>query len=211
MLGQSLVDALEGHGVGGARHVTDLAGAQRELSRRPAEVTLAGLEAAPEDVAGLVTELLTAGSRSVVVLAPVVQESDLLAALDAGTLGYVSRDEPLDRLAYDIKGALRGEACLPRDLLAPVLRMLIQRRREEDERSSRLSRLSKREIEVLQHLATGAQNHEIAAELYLSQATVRTHVQNILGKLEVHSRMEAIALAHGDSPEPQAAARKDPS
>jgi DNA-binding NarL/FixJ family response regulator len=74
--------------------------------------------------------------------------------------------------------------------------MLIHRRRKEDERSARLSKLSKREAEVLQHLSTGARNDEIAADLFLSQATVRTHVQNILGKLGVHSRLEAIALVH---------------
>jgi DNA-binding NarL/FixJ family response regulator len=111
-------------------------------------------------------------------------------------LGFLSRDSSLDRVVYDIQGALRGEACLPRDKLAPVLRLLIERRREDDERAERLGRLSRRETEVLDHLATGATNEQIAGTLFLSQATVRTHVQNILTKLEVHSRLEAIALVH---------------
>ena len=56
------------------------------------------------------------------------------------------------------------------------------------------------QTELLDHLATGATNEQIAGTLFLSQATVRTHVQNILTKLQVHSRLEAIALVHETGP-----------
>jgi DNA-binding NarL/FixJ family response regulator len=181
------------------RQATDLETATSLLTERPARVTVCGSELGDDDVGTLVRRLGAAGSQSVVVLAPVVAEQELLAALEAGALGYVSRDSSLDRLVYDIQGALRGEACLPRDKLAPVLRLLIDRRREEDELSERLGRLSRREREVLDHLSTGATNEQIAGMLFLSQATVRTHVQNILTKLGVHSRLEAIALVHQTS------------
>lgn len=176
----------------------DLPATRRALAQQPARLTLAAQELSPDGVAALVTELLDAGSESVVVLAPEVREPDLLAALEAGALGYVSREEPLDRLVYDVRGALVGQACLPRDKLAPILRLLIDRRRADDERAERLRRLSRREQEVLTHLAKGMSNDEIATALFLSRATVRTHVQNILTKLEVHSRLEAIALARGE-------------
>jgi DNA-binding NarL/FixJ family response regulator len=196
LLCESLSQAL-GNGDGTEiRHVQALPDALAELRQRPATLTLAGLEAAAEDIAAFVRALLDSGSESVVILAPTVDEPDMLAALDAGALGYVGRDQPLDRLVFDVRGALRGEACLPRDKLAPVLRLLIDRNRVEQERAERLGRLSKREREVLDLLADGLNNDDIAGRLFLSRATVRTHVQNILGKLDVHSRMDAVALVH---------------
>lgn len=205
-----VAEALEQAGVTDVRRAADTAATLRLLAQRPAAVTVCGSELAATGVADLVTALLDAGSAAVVVLAPTVREPELLAALGAGALGFLSREGALDRLVYDIRGALRGEACLPRDKLAPVLRMLIDRRRDQDERSARLARLSKREAEVLDHLATGATNEQIAATLFLSQATVRTHVQNIMTKLEVHSRLEAIALVHEDGTAPYGVGRGEP-
>jgi DNA-binding NarL/FixJ family response regulator len=197
LLCESLSEALGNGDATEIRHTQSLQGALHELRSRSAMLTLAGLEEGAEDVGAYVRKLLENGSESVVVLAPTVEEPDMLAALDAGALGYVGRDQPLDRLVFDVRGALRGEACLPRDKLAPVLRLLIDRNRVEEERAERLGRLSKREREVLDLLAAGDNNDDIATKLFLSRATVRTHVQNILGKLEVHSRMEAVAVAHG--------------
>jgi DNA-binding NarL/FixJ family response regulator len=196
LLRESLAESL-GNGDGSAvRHVPALDDALRELAQEGATLTLAGLEACDGSVSDSVARLLDAGSESVVVLAPTVNEGDMLAALEAGALGYVGRDQPLDRLVFDVRGAMRGEACLPRDKLAPILRLLIDRNRAEQERAERLSRLSKREREILDLLASGSDNDDIATQLFLSRATVRTHVQNILGKLGVHSRMEAVAVAH---------------
>lgn len=180
----------------------DVASALCSLARAPAELTLLDRRLADGTPAQQVTSLLEAGSMSVIILAPMIEEADLLQSLEAGALGYVSRDEPAERLVYDIKGALRGEACLPRDRLASVLRLLIDRRRVEDQRAELLRSLSKRETEVLQFLMAGAGNEEIAAALFLSPATIRTHIQNLMSKLNVHSRLEAIALAneHGLTP-----------
>lgn len=193
---EGLSDMLLGSGLSDVRTATDLVSAMEALRGRPAQVTVCGNDLDVHGVGSLVTGLLDSGSVSVVVLAPEIREQELLSALEAGALGFVSRQEPLDRLAYDIVGATRGEACLPRAMLAPVLRLLIDRRRAQDEHSERLRRLSAREVEVLRLLTGGAGNDQIAGELFLSTATVRTHVQNILRKLEVHSRLEAIAFAH---------------
>ena len=193
---EGLTEVLLESGLSDVRAATDLGTATEALRRRPAQVTVCGSDLDGDGVGSLVAALLDSGSVSVVVLAPEIREKELLSALEAGALGFVSRQEPLDRLAYDIVGATRGEACLPRNMLAPVLRLLIDRRRAEDERLERLRRLSARELEVLRLLTGGAGNDQIAGELFLSTATVRTHVQNILRKLEVHSRLEAIAFAH---------------
>jgi len=192
-LGASLAQS----GVSDIRFANDLESVLAGLSARPARLTVAAPELANGSVASLVTVLLEGGSTSVVVLAPEVREPEMLAALEAGALGYVSREEQVDRLVYDVRGALNGQACLPRDKLAPVLRLLIDRRRAEDQRTERLRRLSRREHEVLTHLGRGLSNDEIASALFVSRATVRTHVQNILRKLQVHSRLEAIAVAQG--------------
>ena len=196
VLRDGIAGALRDDGLHDVRVAADLGAAHLSLREHPSAVTLAAIELCNGNVGQLVAQLIDAGSGAVIVLAPQVREPELLAALEAGALGYVSRAEPLHRLVYDVRGALRGEACLPRHMLAPVLRLLIDRRRAEDERSERLSRLSRREREVLDHMVHGAGNDEMAAALFLSQATVRTHVQNILGKLEVHSRLEAISFAH---------------
>lgn len=198
LFAEALAAALREAGLNTVSHRESLPEAETLLRQQPSQVAVAGAELATNstDTGGVVKSLLDAGAASVVVLAPTVQEQQLLAALEAGALGFISRQAPLERLVYDIKGALRGEACLPRDKLAPVLRLLIDRRREEDEQSERLRRLSRREHEVLTHLGLGMNNDEIASALFLSRATVRTHVQNILGKLRVHSRLEAIALVH---------------
>lgn len=166
------------------------------LRRRPAMVTIVCDEYAREMGMGpLVSNALDAGSVGVIVLAATPNEPSMIAALEAGALGYVDRDQPLDRLLYDVRGALRGQACLPRDMLGPVLRLLITRRREHNEHESRVAQLSRREREVLSHLVGGSTNEEIAQELFLSPATVRTHVQNIFAKLDAHSRLEAASLA----------------
>jgi two-component system nitrate/nitrite response regulator NarL len=79
-------------------------------------------------------------------------------------------------------------------MLGPLLKRLIVRRREQDEALRRMSRLTRREREVLALLAEGADNDGIAQALVISPQTARTHIQNVLSKLGVHSRLEAAAF-----------------
>jgi DNA-binding NarL/FixJ family response regulator len=80
-------------------------------------------------------------------------------------------------------------------MLGSLLERLIRRRQEHDEAVRRLSRLTTREREVLTLLAQGGDNDSIAQVLVISPQTARTHIQNVLVKLGVHSRLEAAALA----------------
>ena len=123
----------------------------------------------------------------------------LIAALEAGAVGYVTRDDRLSDLVGSIRGALKGEACVPRQMLGGLLQELVSRRRERNSVDARFSRLSAREREVLGHLVSGQDHDAIAARLVIAPQTARTHIQNVLTKLEVHSRLEARALAleHG--------------
>jgi DNA-binding NarL/FixJ family response regulator len=119
----------------------------------------------------------------------------LLELLDAGAIGYVTRDSRLTDLVHSVNAALRGEACIPRGMLGGLLKLLISQRREAYAMISRIERLSHREKQVLRELADRLDGVEIASKLFISPQTVRTHIQNIMVKLEVHSRAEAADLA----------------
>jgi DNA-binding NarL/FixJ family response regulator len=117
-------------------------------------------------------------------------------ALQAGASGFLLKDTPPDQLADGIRSVAGGEA-----LLAPtVTRRLIEEfarlgpaRRS---RPSEMDELTPRELEVLQLLARGLSNAEIAESLVLSDTTVKTHVTHVLGKLGLRDRVQAVVLAY---------------
>jgi DNA-binding NarL/FixJ family response regulator len=115
---------------------------------------------------------------------------NVLAAVRAGASGYLRKDISPDGLVRSLRGLVRGEAPLSRELVTLMIDAIHHFRGCEETRD-RLSRLSSREYEVLAYIARGARNREIAAELTISEFTVKRHVQNILEKLEVDSRREA--------------------
>jgi DNA-binding NarL/FixJ family response regulator len=137
-----------------------------------------------------------------------VEESTATEAVRAGATGFVAKDAPVDELLIAIRAALAGESWLPRQLLGGVLRLL-QGGIPGNSPPSRpeigpVGRLTAREREVLALLVAGFDRSAIGARLFLSPNTVRTHVQNVLRKLEVHSSIEAVGLAlrHGVRPPP---------
>ncbi|HXF74158.1 MAG TPA: response regulator transcription factor [Actinomycetota bacterium] len=126
------------------------------------------------------------------------EDPDVLErALEAGARGFVSKGSPLSELLEVVRGACRGEVQVPRRMLGDLLGRLMRRRREQDDVLRRLSRLTRREREVLRLIAGGAGTEAIARALVISPQTARTHIQNILSKLQVHSRLEAAALVNG--------------
>lgn len=117
-------------------------------------------------------------------------DSDVLPAVEAGAIGYLLKDAPREELFRAVRAAARGET-----ILAPsVAALLLSRMRPR----SRLTetRLSAREREVLALIAQGRTNREAAAALYISEATVKTHLQHIYAKLEVPDRAAAVSAAH---------------
>jgi DNA-binding NarL/FixJ family response regulator len=130
----------------------------------------------------------------VIVFSGQEDERVLLDALEAGAAGYLSKESPLVDLIEATRAVHRGEALVPPRMLGAVLQRLIQRRRERDAALRRVGGLTRREREVLGLLAQGADNDEIAQRLVISPETARTHIQNMLGKLGVHSRLEAAAF-----------------
>ncbi|MGZ8565440.1 MAG: response regulator transcription factor [Actinomycetota bacterium] len=115
----------------------------------------------------------------------------LVAALEAGASGFITKASPLADLLDATRTVHGGESLVPRTMLGGLLQRLLRHRREQDDALRRLGRLTRREREVLALLADGADNDRMAQTLVVSPQTARTHIQNVLGKLEVHSRLEA--------------------
>jgi DNA-binding NarL/FixJ family response regulator len=130
----------------------------------------------------------------VLVLAHGEDDLTLLRAVEAGADGFVSKTGPLAELIDAVRAVHRGETVIPRRMLGPLLSRLLHRGREQEEALRLVSQLTRREREVLDLLACGSNNDRIAQALVISPQTARTHVQNLLAKLGVHSRLEAAAF-----------------
>jgi DNA-binding NarL/FixJ family response regulator len=131
----------------------------------------------------------------VLVLSGEHDERVLVQAMEAGASGYLTKEAPLSELLRATTAIGEGETVIPPRMLGPLLSALIQGRDDRDIAFQRVNRLTRREREVLSLVADGADNHVIAAALVISPQTARTHIQNVLGKLGVHSRLEAAAFA----------------
>ena len=130
----------------------------------------------------------------VVILTEEEEEDTLLAAVEAGASGDLTKESPLAELIAAAHTVHRGETVVPSRMLGGLLGRLILRRREKEQALRRAARLSRREREVLALLAEGGDNGSIAQALVISPETARTHIQNVLAKLGVHSRLEAAAF-----------------
>lgn len=116
----------------------------------------------------------------------------VMAALKAGAAGVVGKTHGAETVLRVARGVLGGEGAVPRSMVLEVTRRLIAGERVS---GSPLARLSPRERQVLALLSRGWDNARIGADLFISQHTVRTHIQNILEKLGMHSKLEAAAFA----------------
>jgi NarL family two-component system response regulator LiaR len=128
----------------------------------------------------------------VVVLTSYHDDGHIFPALRSGALSYLLKDVGVDALADVIRRAARGEAVLHPQVAARVIRELQGTRGEA---RSLVAELSERELEVLKLIADGLSNATIAARLVLSEKTVKGHVSNILGKLQLADRTQAAVFA----------------
>ncbi|WP_395104616.1 response regulator [Actinomadura sp. SCN-SB] len=131
----------------------------------------------------------------VVVLSAMSEVEAIVAALRRGAVGWLSKTESADLVARVIRSAARRGGWIPPDIMGDVLRRLLDETPEADAAAKPLAELTPREREVLQCMVDGLNRAEIAERLGLSANTVRTHTQNLLAKLDLHSALEAITLA----------------
>lgn len=118
----------------------------------------------------------------------------LVLALEAGAKGFITRAAPLEELIAATRAIHQGDTFVPARMLGSLLEWLMRRREEQGEALRRAAQLTRREREVLALLAEGGNNDAIAQALVISPQTARTHIQNVLAKLGVHSRLEAAAF-----------------
>jgi DNA-binding NarL/FixJ family response regulator len=126
----------------------------------------------------------------IVAVTSFIEEEKVTAALEAGAAGYLLKDASADEVADAIRAAHAGEVHLD----PQVAKVLAQRMRAKHDEPP-VEALTAREVEVLQLVAKGAANKEIAAQLTITERTARTHVSNILGKLNLASRTQAALWA----------------
>jgi len=122
----------------------------------------------------------------VLVLTTYDTDSDVLPAIEAGATGYLLKDTPRAELLRAVRAAARGEAVLSPTVATKLLGQV---------RAPAKDDLSKRELEVLALIAKGATNREAAAQLFISEATVKTHLLHLYAKLGVSDRAAAVATA----------------
>lgn len=130
----------------------------------------------------------------VVMLSAASEAQRIVAAVRAGAVAWVRKDESVDYLLCVIRRVVRGETWLPPAALGQVLRLLID---DQDDRccsDELLAALTRRERDVLFYLLEGAGCKEVAMRLRLSHNTVRSHLQSLMAKFEVHSTLELVAL-----------------
>jgi DNA-binding NarL/FixJ family response regulator len=120
---------------------------------------------------------------------------EIVAAMHAGALAWLPKDVPFEELLIGIRSALRGDRWVPGHLLTAVLESVTSATDEEQRQPRALQPLTRREREVLQCMVDGLSRNQIADRLGMSPNTVRTHIQNVLHKFDVHSSLRAVALA----------------
>jgi DNA-binding NarL/FixJ family response regulator len=134
-------------------------------------------------------------SARIIMLSAYHDQHLVARSLDAGADGFLTKQHPVKDLIRSIRAAYRGEPLIDPEEARRILRHLRRRREQNAAARQRVERLTRRETEILQRMADGLSPERIAAELGISRHTLRTHFQNVLFKLKVHSKHEALVHA----------------
>jgi DNA-binding NarL/FixJ family response regulator len=130
----------------------------------------------------------------VIMLSHTSESARIIAAIEAGARAWVGKDESIEQLLRALRGVVRGQTRVPPAETGNVLSLLLRQRERRRSRERMLALLTPRERQVLACLAEEAGRKQVADRLNLTANTVRTHMQNIMAKLGVHSALEAVAL-----------------
>ena len=133
-------------------------------------------------------------SAKIIMLTVSDEEADLYESVKNGASGYLLKDSSIEEVAQAIRVVNEGQSLISPSMAVKLIDEFKQMSKPEREQGPAL-RLTDRELEVLRLVAKGLNNREVAKELFISENTVKNHVRNILEKLQLHSRMEAVMYA----------------
>jgi two-component system NarL family response regulator len=135
-------------------------------------------------------------SAKIVMLTISDEEADLYDAIKAGAMGYLLKEISIDEVASAIRAVYNGQSLISPSMASKLLTEFASMIKKADDRPQLPTpRLTDREMEVLRLVAKGMNNRDIAKQLFISENTVKNHIRNILEKLQLHSRMEAVVYA----------------
>jgi DNA-binding NarL/FixJ family response regulator len=173
-----------------------LAEARGEMDGVEADLGVIDLSLPDGEGTELIEELREANPDfAALVLTASLDRAEHARAVEAGAAGVLHKSADVDAILDATRRLGEGETLLSEDELIALLRLAGQNREEEVEARASIEQITPREREVLQMLAEGLSNKEIAAKLHMSVDTERTHMMNILNKMGVHSRIQALVFA----------------
>lgn len=176
---------------GDGRQAVDLA------RREQPDIVLMDIQMPVEDGLSATRRVLggAAPDARVIVLTTFERDDYLFEALQAGASGFLLKNTPPEQLLHAVRVVAQGDALLDPALTRRVLDAFTTPRADPD-RAAALAELTDRERQVLLALAQGSSNAELAAVLFVSQGTIKTHVSSLLGKLGVRDRVQAVVFAY---------------
>jgi len=178
-----------------------LAEARAFMRKVPDEIDVAIIDLALPDGDGfeLIEELSSRPDVMTLVLSASLEPNRFARAVEAGASGVLHKSAAIGEIVEAVRRLMAGEALLSPGEVIEMLRMVSRKRQEEYEAKRAIEKLTPREKQVLLALGEGLDSKDIAEKLHITVETERTHMVNILGKLDVHSRLQALVFAarHG--------------
>jgi DNA-binding NarL/FixJ family response regulator len=170
--------------------------ARRVMHGREADMGVIDLALPDGEGVELIEELCEANPEfAALVLTASLDRAEHARAIEAGAAGVLHKSADVDEILDAARRLASGETLISSDELVEMLRLAGQSREELREARASIEQLTRREMQVLNALAEGLTNREIAERLHMSVDTERTHMMNILSKLGVHSRLQALLFA----------------
>ena len=174
--------------------IADTVAETRRLARQRMDVVLMDYRL-PDGTGAEATRLIKTRwpSARVVMLTALSDDETVLESIQAGADGYLTKDRAVAEVVDAVRRARAGDTLLPRSVIVRIAQRVADARERRMDRPA-IEPLTSRELEVLRALSEGLSSPDISERLSISRNTLRTHVQNIMSKLHVHSKLEAVTV-----------------